>query len=90
MEVFFDITSGPLRQERGRLAREFLLADLPGPVFWCFTRNTGRLDGAHARSRFDGQVEVRPGQPRSTQVNPNNIYNIHIAFQIQPTQPPEM
>jgi hypothetical protein len=34
------------------LAREFQLADLSGPVFWCFTRNTGRLDCAHAISKI--------------------------------------
>jgi hypothetical protein len=50
--VFFDITFEMQRQERGRLAREFLLANLPGPVSWCFTRNAGRLDCARCEAAF--------------------------------------
>jgi hypothetical protein len=80
------------RQERGRLAREFLWRPCPDrfsgfspgipdgwivPVAWP-TFGPGR--GSMAKSRFD---QVNPSQPRSTQVNPNNIYNIYIMLQIQ-------
>jgi hypothetical protein len=60
-------------QERGRLAREFRLADLPGPVFWCFTKNTGRLDCIQRQPTTDltvfNSINSPPSHAQSRPVN---------------------
>jgi hypothetical protein len=67
--VFFDITFEVQRQERGRPAREFLLADLPQPVFWHFARNTGRMDCIQRQPPTDltvfNSINSPPGQSQS-------------------------